>query len=545
MLPLFVFVAAASAGTAQPFSSSEQTEFLTAHNTVRAAVSPPAATPIPNLVWDAAVAARAQSWSDNCTFAHNTFGDGQNLYVTTASTASPTSTSNSWSSEVSNWRYAIVGSDSANGGVVGHYTQMIWAATTKIGCGRTYCNGDLSGWSGHTVGTVVACNYQTPGNYLNQYPYVAQTVTPTRTRTATAAAPLYVCGQAIPAGVTSARLAVVASGNYIKNANCVWLFNNTQPGCGLTFTLKSINSEADGDFLTVNNGPTNSVVRLLHWSGTSLPSVTTVQSTGSTLTVTFVGDNDLLVGTGFTATVTPYCSVPAVRTTYYMGDTVPNTAFNAPFTLRNVAAGVVPKSTTTTWSLAHPSTLCSPRITFSSFSSETEGDILTVLSGTTGTMVRWSGNSSPPALTSRTNVMTVRFVTNAAVMSAGFVATVDSVCTPQTFYVGDVIPANTYNSVLKVVETGNYLNNLNATWTYTRTTPGCFSLTFTALNTEAGTDLVRVVDNATATTLVTASGATAPSGVFKSTGTSLKVWFTSNAAVAGSGFTATVLAVAC
>eukprot|EP00004_Rigifila_ramosa_P022878 TRINITY_DN6344_c0_g1_i9.p1 TRINITY_DN6344_c0_g1~~TRINITY_DN6344_c0_g1_i9.p1 ORF type:complete len:1054 (-),score=190.77 TRINITY_DN6344_c0_g1_i9:291-3413(-) len=300
-------------------------------------------------------------------------------------------------------------------------------------------------------------------------------------RTRTRTTQRFVCGQAVPFGVTSARLAAVASGNYIANANCTWVFTNIQPGCGVAFTLKSIKSESGGDFLTVANGPATSVVVLMAWSGTMLPAITTVRSTGSSLTVRFVADNDANVGTGFAATVAPYCPVPAVRTTFYMGDAVPAVGFETPLTLRNVASGVVPKSTTTTWTLAHISTFCRPTLTLTSFSSEANGDILTVLSGTTGTLLRWSGSALPPnatTLKSRTSTMTVRFATNAAVMSAGFVATVGSVCTPdcapQTFYLGDSIPANMYESVLKVVEAGTYWGNINTTWTYTRTDPGCF-----------------------------------------------------------------------
>ena len=43
----------------------------------------------------------------------------------------------------------------------GHYTQVVWAATTKLGCGMATC-GDTQVW---------VCNYDPQGNYTGQAPY--------------------------------------------------------------------------------------------------------------------------------------------------------------------------------------------------------------------------------------------------------------------------------------------------------------------------------------------------------------------------------------
>jgi uncharacterized protein YkwD len=49
---------------------------------------------------------------------------------------------------------------------VGHYTQMVWSRTTRIGAGKAVIKaGPMKGW------TVVVCNYDPPGNVRGEKPY--------------------------------------------------------------------------------------------------------------------------------------------------------------------------------------------------------------------------------------------------------------------------------------------------------------------------------------------------------------------------------------
>jgi len=49
---------------------------------------------------------------------------------------------------------------------VGHYTQMVWSRTTRIGAGKAVIKaGPMKGW------TVVVCNYDPPGNVRGEQPY--------------------------------------------------------------------------------------------------------------------------------------------------------------------------------------------------------------------------------------------------------------------------------------------------------------------------------------------------------------------------------------
>ena len=53
-----------------------------------------------------------------------------------------------WYDEVKDWPAANVGSFSSVGatGVIGHYTQVIWAESKKVGCGVIYYR-DQSDWA--------------------------------------------------------------------------------------------------------------------------------------------------------------------------------------------------------------------------------------------------------------------------------------------------------------------------------------------------------------------------------------------------------------
>ncbi|ORX55948.1 hypothetical protein BCR36DRAFT_581109 [Piromyces finnis] len=58
---------------------------------------------------------------------------------------------------------------SYNGKVVGHYSQIVWAKNSKLGCGLSYCE-KLS------YKNLLVCRYET-GNYLNQQVYEESNIT--------------------------------------------------------------------------------------------------------------------------------------------------------------------------------------------------------------------------------------------------------------------------------------------------------------------------------------------------------------------------------
>ncbi|KAK4254085.1 hypothetical protein QN277_009514 [Acacia crassicarpa] len=50
----------------------------------------------------------------------------------------------------------------AAGKQCGHYTQVVWKNTIRVGCAKVRCNNG---------GTFISCNYDPPGNYVGRRPY--------------------------------------------------------------------------------------------------------------------------------------------------------------------------------------------------------------------------------------------------------------------------------------------------------------------------------------------------------------------------------------
>lgn len=134
------------------------------HNRVRRAVKYPAKN-MRELSWDEEIAKTAQHWAENCRIGHDRgykryaygrFSVGQNLswgsYKMTWLEAMRL-----WSNEEKDFRYG--GSNSLS--AVGHYTQMVWAETAKIGCGYAQCGGTH----------YYVCNYGPAGNLNINRPY--------------------------------------------------------------------------------------------------------------------------------------------------------------------------------------------------------------------------------------------------------------------------------------------------------------------------------------------------------------------------------------
>lgn len=179
VIPLFLIVNCAVAQVVDPIfadgfesASGGISEYwqanLNVHNALRATVSPAASPALSPLTWSTAVAAVAQSYADRCVYGHSgTSGLGENIFGSSGWTNAEERAATLWAGEEPYYNYAS--NSCASGQQCGHYTQMVWRATTQLGCGIKQCSTgsplSSSQW------TYVVCNYSTPGNYVGQRPY--------------------------------------------------------------------------------------------------------------------------------------------------------------------------------------------------------------------------------------------------------------------------------------------------------------------------------------------------------------------------------------
>lgn len=137
-----------------PSAPGAMRALLDAHNQRRAEhCAPP-------LAWSPELAATAQAWADSlrdrgCAFEHSQSNLGENLAAGTEGTLDGEAVTEMWYAEVR-------GFDFRRGGFsmeTGHFTQVVWAATERVGCGIAQCNG-MDVW---------VCNYDPPGNLEGAY----------------------------------------------------------------------------------------------------------------------------------------------------------------------------------------------------------------------------------------------------------------------------------------------------------------------------------------------------------------------------------------
>ncbi|KAH7834728.1 hypothetical protein Vadar_019030 [Vaccinium darrowii] len=135
-------------------------DYLNAHNAARSAVG------VGPMTWDANVAAFAQNYANqrigDCALQHSGGGGkyGENLAEGSGDFMTGTAAVGLWVGEKPDYDYNS--NSCAPGKVCGHYTQVVWRNSVRLGCARVRCN---NGW------WFVTCNYDPPGNYVGEKPY--------------------------------------------------------------------------------------------------------------------------------------------------------------------------------------------------------------------------------------------------------------------------------------------------------------------------------------------------------------------------------------
>lgn len=120
---------------------------------------------IPDLLWSDELAEYAAEWALQLAEAdagiHHRDPDdfGENISWFSAAPNDFSRGVTLWNEEKIDYKYKAIGNDWAK---TGHYTQVIWKNTERVGCG---CALGASGTF------FFVCNYDPPGNYSGQKPY--------------------------------------------------------------------------------------------------------------------------------------------------------------------------------------------------------------------------------------------------------------------------------------------------------------------------------------------------------------------------------------
>jgi pathogenesis-related protein 1 len=152
----------------------EPAEIIAAHNRLRAEVRV-----TKKLSYSKALAANAQAWANNlkrtnaCQMRHSEPDGkyGENLFWGSAvewtdgrkeqQKVSSKRVVEEWGSEKADYDYTA--NQCKFGKMCGHYTQIVWRSTTKVGCGVAVCD--------DTLEQVWVCQYQPTGNWAGKRPY--------------------------------------------------------------------------------------------------------------------------------------------------------------------------------------------------------------------------------------------------------------------------------------------------------------------------------------------------------------------------------------
>ncbi|XP_047405755.1 glioma pathogenesis-related protein 1 [Sciurus carolinensis] len=129
------------------------------------------------LTWDPALAKIAKAWAKTCQFKHNpqlkshhslhpNFTSlGENIWTGSIQLFSESSAISNWYDEIQDYDFNTRRCTK----VCGHYTQVVWANSYKVGCAVQFCP-RVSGFESLSNGAHFICNYGPAGNYPT-WPY--------------------------------------------------------------------------------------------------------------------------------------------------------------------------------------------------------------------------------------------------------------------------------------------------------------------------------------------------------------------------------------
>ena len=150
----------AAPASAEPVRGALADEILALHNSARDDAR------LPRLAWSEDMAEAADGWARRLAregrLHHSDWkdrkGTGENLWIGTAGYFGPEEMIGAFTGEKKDFRRGTFPDVSATGQWedVGHYTQIIWPSTTRVGCAMARANGN----------DVLVCRYSPAGNYF-------------------------------------------------------------------------------------------------------------------------------------------------------------------------------------------------------------------------------------------------------------------------------------------------------------------------------------------------------------------------------------------
>ena len=149
---LILVLTAGSLGAESRF----EREIVAAHNEIRAQVG------VPPLTWSGRLEEVAEDWAKTLLsrreFSHRPNGKlGENLFMITGARSSSAEVIRVWANESRDYDYK----SNRCRDVCGHYTQIVWRDTKKVGCAVARDNRR----------EIWVCNYDPPGNWVGHRPY--------------------------------------------------------------------------------------------------------------------------------------------------------------------------------------------------------------------------------------------------------------------------------------------------------------------------------------------------------------------------------------
>ncbi|KAL2464383.1 CAP superfamily protein [Forsythia ovata] len=158
-ISIILFLLLISSTDAIPVNRNYVKQFLAAQNAARSALR------LPPMVWDARLAHYAEWYANlrrrDCVLEHSNGPYGENIFWGSGKGWTPAQAAAAWVSEKRSYNYRS--NSCAYGQQCGHYTQIVWRETRRIGCARVSCYGGR--------GVFMICNYDPPGNYIGERPY--------------------------------------------------------------------------------------------------------------------------------------------------------------------------------------------------------------------------------------------------------------------------------------------------------------------------------------------------------------------------------------